>query len=94
MTGTAIASGYRIFCAATRGSACAMGECVRYGFTRIMPIYCLEFDLFEKSVWFGGKIEYCAICPYMAWVSGSSPDHPKKNFFGSWVQNVLRVMFL
>ena len=59
-----------------------MGECVRYGFTRIMPIYCLEFDLFEKSVWFGGKIEYCAICPYMAWVSGSSPDHPKKIFLG------------
>ena len=73
----AIASGYRIFYAATRGSACAMGECVRYGLTRIMPIYCLEFDLFEKSVWFGGKIEYCAICPYMARVSGSSPNHPK-----------------
>ena len=42
-----------------------------------MPIYQLEFDWFEKSVWFGGEIEYCAICPYMARVSGSVPDLPK-----------------
>ena len=61
-------------------SACASGQCVRQRLTRIMPVYQLDFDWFEKSVWFGGEIEYCAMCPYMAhgpWVSGSSPDLPK-----------------
>ena len=81
----ATASGYRFFYAATRGSACAIGSACIIGLTRIRPIYQMELDLFEKSVWFGGKIVYCAIWPYMApiWVSGSSPDHPK---------NVLLVM--
>ena len=46
-------------------SACASGQCVRQRLTRIMPVYQLDFDWFEKSVWFGGKIEYCAIAPYI-----------------------------
>ena len=87
----AIASGYRLFYAATRGSACAIGSACIIGLTRLRPIYQMELDLFEKSVWFGGKIVYCAICPYMARVSGSSPDHPKNVLWVVRAPSVVRA---
>ena len=52
--------------------------------TSSMPIYCLEFDLFEKNWKESGKIEYCAICPIWPGSAVRVPTSPSQTANPKW----------